>query len=145
MRSTSPELGLVLDRCKSPSCSYTVMFLASSNKSKKLLHLSFIGNVRVEELVSNHDDVILLMKELPSGFRLLSDLDRLDSMEPDCAIEIAKMMEACDRQGVELIVRVIPNPTKDIGLGILSHFHYPRRPRMVTCETMAEAAGFLGL
>jgi hypothetical protein len=121
------------------------MFLATVNKSRKLLHLSFIAEVRLEELSQSRDDVAMLMADLPSGFRLLTDLGRLDSMGTDCASEIARMMDLFDRQGVELIIRVIPNPAKDIGLGILSHFHYSHRPRTITCETMAEAAKLLGL
>jgi hypothetical protein len=38
-----------------------------------------------------------------------------------------------------MVVRVIPDPQKDIGLNILSLFHYRRRVRIVTCKTLAEA------
>ena len=41
--------------------------------------------------------------------------------------------------GVAEVVRVIPDPQKDIGLNILSVFHYSRRVRIVTCESLAEA------
>jgi hypothetical protein len=54
-------------------------------------------------------------------------------------------MELCDQKGVALVVRVIPDPTKDVGLGILSRFHYHHRPRSVTCESMVEAAELLSL
>jgi hypothetical protein len=40
---------------------------------------------------------------------------------------------------VETVVRVIPDPHKDIGLNIMSLFHYRRRVRIITCETLAEA------
>jgi hypothetical protein len=40
---------------------------------------------------------------------------------------------------VEAVVRVIPDPQKDIGLNILSLFHYRRRVRIVTCATLGEA------
>jgi hypothetical protein len=42
-----------------------------------------------------------------------------------------------------MVVRVIPNPQKDIGLNILSLFHYRRRVRIVTCETLEEAMNAL--
>ena len=121
------------------------MFLATINKSKQLLHLSFIGQVRVEELAQGRDELIALLADLSPGYRLLADLGRLDSMSVDCAEEIGKVMESCDQQGVKLVVRVIPDPRKDIGLGILSLFHYHRRPRIVTCQNMTEAAKLLSL
>lgn len=121
------------------------MVLATVNKSKQLLHLSFLGQVRAEDLILRHDDVVALMTDLQPGFRLLTDLDRLESMTADCASEIAKIMNLCDRKGVALVVRVIPDPAKDIGLGILSRFHYSNRPRTVTCRNMVEAAELLSL
>ena len=121
------------------------MILATVNKSKQLLYLSFIGDVQVNELVEGRDELARLLADLEPGFRLLTDLGQLDSMSLDCAPELGKNMELCDQKGVGLIVRVIPDPMKDIGLGILSRFHYPHRPRTVTCESMIEAAKLLSL
>jgi len=42
-------------------------------------------------------------------------------------------------------VRVIPDETKDIGLNILTVFHYPYHPHIVTCQTLPQAARVLGL
>jgi len=121
------------------------MILATINKSKQLLYLSFIGLVRVEEFARQREEVLALLSELAPGFRLLTDLGRLDSLEEGCAAEIGKLMELCDQNGVELVVRVIPNQTKDIGLGILSIFHYHHHPREVTCTDLIEAAELLSL
>jgi hypothetical protein len=121
------------------------MFLATINKSKQLLCLSYFGEVGVADLEKAHLDVVSLLAELTKGFRLLTDLGRLDSMEMACTTEIAKIMELCDQKGVGLVVRVIPDPTKDIGLNILTLFHYRKRPRLATCKTMVEAARLLAL
>ena len=121
------------------------MFLATVNKAKQLLYLSYIEHVRVEELAQAREGVVALLADLPRGFRVVTDLGRLDSMDVKCAKEIGKMMELCDQKGVKLVVRVIPDPTKDIGLNIISKFHYKHSPRVVTCDTMVEAAKLLGL
>src|SRR5437763_16077438 len=121
------------------------MVLATINKSKQLLCLSFIGQVRVEELAKSNEELPALLAELGPGFRVLADLDRLDSMSVGCAAEIGKAMELCDQKEVGLIVRVIPDKGKDIGLGILTYFHYHRQPRVATCTTLVEAAKLLSL
>jgi hypothetical protein len=54
-------------------------------------------------------------------------------------------MDLCDQHGVGLVIRVIPDPAKDIGLNILSIFHYPHHPRTVTCKAMNEAARLLSI
>jgi anti-anti-sigma regulatory factor len=127
----------------SPTNLSGIMFLASINKTRQLLCLSYIGEVRAAELAKWHDEVVGLMADLNPGFSLLTDLSHLASVDLDCVPEIGRIMDLCDQKGVELIVRVIPDPTKDIGLGILSLFHYPHRPRRVTCETMVEAGRVL--
>jgi len=121
------------------------MFLATWNKSKQLLHLSYIGRVQSEELKRGLEDIKTLLAELSPGFRLLVDLGRLEFMEQACAKEIGLTMEMVDRSGVGLVVRVIPDPSTDIGMNILTAFHYAHRPRIITCKNIAEAAGLLGL
>ncbi|MGO8764234.1 MAG: hypothetical protein ACLQSR_03750 [Limisphaerales bacterium] len=119
------------------------MVLITSNKAKRLLHFNYSGQVRPEELVRSEAELQALLAELPAGFRVLVDLSGLDSMELDCLKGIGHLMELIDRGGVGLVVRVIPDPYKDIGLNILSIFHYAHHPRIVTCKSMAEAGKHL--
>ena len=77
------------------------------------------------------------------GFTLLSDLSSLDLMDLDCAPDIEWSMEALDEAGIARVVRVIPDPRKDIGFNIMSHFHYRRSVTFVTCDTLEEALKIL--
>jgi hypothetical protein len=120
------------------------MFLATSNKLKPLLTLRYIGQVRADELERSEPDVRALVLELPRGFRLLVDLSLLETMDLNCLPVLGRMMELFDRSGVGLVVRVIPNPDKDIGFNILTLFHYPHQPQIITCETVVEAGRHLG-
>jgi hypothetical protein len=121
------------------------MFLAMTNKAKRLLYLGYIQQVCTDDLKRGLKELPALLADLPSGFHLLVDLARLESMEPACSTQIGKVMELCDQHGVELVVRVIPEPAKDIGFNMLSIFHYPHHPRAVTCKTMNEAARLLSI
>ncbi len=121
------------------------MFLAATNKTKRLLYLSFCQHVTEEELKREQENLAALLADLPADFRVLADLGQLNSMDVACATEIGRFMEACNQKGVELVVRVIPDPQKDIGLNILALFHYRKRLRMVTCKNMEEAATQLAL
>jgi hypothetical protein len=121
------------------------MVLATSNKTKRLLCVSYLEQVRVGDLTRNQADIEALLAELGTDFRLLVDLSRLELMQVDCAAELGKFMELIDRSGVTMVVRVIPDPTKDIGMNILTAFHYRSRPQVITCETMTEAATYLSL
>jgi anti-anti-sigma regulatory factor len=121
------------------------MFLATINKPKQLLHLSLIGDVTLEEVARGREDVAAIMADLSPGFHVLTDLGRLDSLSVDCAGEIGKVMEMCDQKGIGSVLRVIPDPRKDIGMNILAHFHYRHPPPTITCANMIEAAKALGL
>ncbi len=121
------------------------MFLATVNKPKQLLYLSYIERVTVDELERGRKDIETLLADLAPGFRLVGDLSRLDAMDVKCSKEIGKVMELCEQKGVGLVVRIIPDPQKDIGMNILSLFHYRRHLRIVTCESLAEAGKLLTL
>jgi hypothetical protein len=121
------------------------MVLVTSNKAKQLLYITYIGHITLPELQRSREDLQFLIAELSPGFRVLADFTRLDSMDLDCAEEIGRVMEMVDRRGVGLLVRVIPDPSKDIGMNILTHLHYRNHPQVIACETMAEAAAALGI
>ena len=121
------------------------MLLVTLNKAKQLLHLSYIQHVTPEELKRGREDIKALMSDLRPGFRVLADFGRLDSMDLACRTELGRIMELADQSGVGLLVRVIPDPRKDIGVDILALFHYRKLPRMVTCKNMVEAAEKLSL
>ncbi|HTQ51946.1 MAG TPA: hypothetical protein VMJ12_14645 [Candidatus Acidoferrales bacterium] len=121
------------------------VLLVTSNKIRQLLCVSYIGRVRPEEFPRNREDLTVQLEELSAGFRLLADFSQLESMGLDCEPELGRTMELIGKAGVELVVRVFPDPSKDIGMNILTVFHYPHRPRVVTCDNLVDAAMALGL
>ncbi len=121
------------------------MFLATTNKARRLLHLSYVDQVTVAELERGYPEVVALLAAFPDGFDMLADLGRLASMDIACEEIIGKTMEMLEQRGLERVVRVIPDPSKDIGLKIIGLFHYSKKIRIVTCKTMAEAARALEL
>jgi len=121
------------------------MFLVMTNPTRQLLHLSYLDRVTAAELERGYPEVQALLGEYPGGFELLADLGRLESMDIDCEEIIGKTMEMMEQHGLKRVVRVIPDSSKDIGLKIIGMFHYSKKIRIVTCQTMAEAAQVLGL
>ena len=121
------------------------MVLVTSNKQHRLLFLNYVQRVTPAELEGARREMEALLADLPPDFRLLADLSRLESMEPDCTTEIGHTMDLIYQHGVGLIVRVIPDPAKDIGFSILEVFHYPQQPRTITRENLAEALQQLSL
>lgn len=105
----------------------------------RLVTLRYIGHVTTDELVRGKEKLQLLIDELSPGFRLLQDLTDLEKMDVDCADALGALMEVTDRSGVGLVVRVIPDPSKDIGFNILTIFHAPSHPTIVTCRSLTEA------
>ncbi len=121
------------------------MLLVTSNKSRQLLLIRYVGRVQPEEFQRGRADLVAQLGELPAGFRLLADFSQLESMSLDCEPELGRMMELIGQAGVDLVVRVISDPRKDIGMNILTAFHYPHRPRVVACQDLLAAASVLGL
>ena len=66
-------------------------------------------------------------------------------MALDCTAELGRQMELIGKSGVGLVVRVIPDPSKDIGMKILTLFHYPQQLQVITCQSVTGAVKALGL
>ena len=115
------------------------MVLITSNQRQRLLCLNYVQRVSAAELATAKDDLKAALAELPDGFRLLVDLSQVEFMDPNCLGDLGRAMELFDQRGVSVIVRVIPDSSKDIGLNILTLFHYPHHPRVITCQNLAEA------
>jgi len=115
------------------------MVLITSNQPRRLLYMNYVQCVTPAELAGAWDELKVLLAGLPPNFRLLADLSQLETMDPECMTEMGRAMELIGQHGVGLIVRVIPDPAKDIGLNILAIFHYPHHPRTITCQSLAEA------
>jgi hypothetical protein len=120
------------------------MFSLESDIARNLLKMTFSGHVREHELAGRETEMEKALADLRAGFRFLGDLTGLEVMEPACLSYIRRNMDILNERGVSKVVRIIPDPHKDIGFNILSLFHYRPGIPIVTCDTLAEADAVLG-
>ncbi len=113
--------------------------LVAADPARNLLHLSFVGEIGLPEAEYYEKAVEEALAAMSGGFYLLTDFTELKSMEVLCVPYIERTMDRIRSHGVARIVRVIPDPRKDIGYNIMSLFHYPHGLLIVTCENKAEA------
>lgn len=101
--------------------------------------IDFIGKI---DPAQSEDYLASIPKLVPKDkkkFNLLVDLSLVESMDPHMKGPIKQAMEIFNSHGVEMIIRVIPNPHHDIGLNIMSFFHYDKKVRMLTLKSRQEA------
>ena len=115
------------------------MFVIEANREKRLLVISYSQRVTAEEARAAGVRVRELLPHFKPGFRVLTDMRWLASMEAAAAPQIAEIMKAVAAAKVAMIVRVIPDPSKDIGFNILSQFHYGDDVKIFTFESLADA------
>ena len=113
------------------------------DEPKRLLVIRYHGVVRAEETEKGLEQIKSGLAKLQTGFRLLADLSDLQSMDVACAPHIEKAMDMCNEKGASMVVRVIPDPHRDIGLQIMSIFHYGGDVQILTCETLVQAMEIL--
>lgn len=115
------------------------MWTAAVDRELNLLEIRFSDKVTVTEAEACALRIRALLPDLRPDFTLLTDLSQLGEMDLSCERYIDEMMDQFNRASVRKVVRVVPDPRKDIGLGIMSAFHYSRDVRVVTCEALTEA------
>jgi len=119
------------------------MVRVENDAAGKRVTLRFSGHVTPADADACARQLTAALAGCQPGFKLLTDLSQLEAMDADCAASIERMMDLCNDQGVAQVVRVIPDPHKDIGLNIMSLFHYHRRMPITTCVTIEEALKFM--
>jgi anti-anti-sigma regulatory factor len=115
------------------------MYSVEADRSRRLVVISAAGHVTKEEVSQAAQQVREIVKDTEPGFRLLTDFRWLDSMDSAAAPHIADIMDTVSSKQVSSIVRVVPDAHKDIGLNILSQFHYGPEIPIATFETLADA------
>lgn len=113
------------------------------DEPKSLFVIRYRGVVGAEETEKGLEQIRHGLAKLQSGFRLLADLSELESMDVGCAPFIEQAMDIFNEKGASMVVRVIPDPHRDIGLQIMSIFHYRGDVHILTCETLAQASEIL--
>jgi len=115
------------------------MYAVELDQSKRLLVISAVQRVTAEQVEAVAHRVRELLHDVAPGFRVLVDFRWLDLMDSAAAPHVAEIMETLTQKGVASVARVMPDPHKDIGLNILSQFHYGPDIPITTFETLADA------
>jgi anti-anti-sigma regulatory factor len=115
------------------------MYAVELDQSKRLLVINAAQRVTAEEAKLAAQRVRELLQDVAPGFCVLADFRLLDSMDSAAARHIAEIMDALAEKGVAAVTRVISDPHKDIGLNILSQFHYGPEIRISTFAKLADA------
>jgi hypothetical protein len=115
------------------------MYAVELDQSKRLLVISAAQRVTAEQARQAVQQVRELLQDVAPGFRVLADFRWLESMDPTTARHVAEMMDVIAQKKVASVTRVMPDPHKDIGLNILSQFHYGPEIQVATFQTLADA------
>src|SRR5204862_3638420 len=100
--------------------------------TRQRLVLSFAGTIAVEEAKETVARVQEKLQQMTPGFVALADFRWLESMATGAAPFIGEIMDAFVAKEVSAVVRVMPDPHLDIGLNILSPFHYGPQVKLMT-------------
>jgi hypothetical protein len=119
------------------------MFTIESDATRNRLVIRYEGFVSAAEMRAGVPKIEAALAALRPGFQLLTDLSGLSEIEVEAAGTIKQVMDLCRQHGIARVVRAIPDPKRDIGFNIMSHFHYRRGVGIITCETLAEAQAAL--
>jgi anti-anti-sigma regulatory factor len=120
------------------------MFSVEASDAESLIKIIWLGRVDSEEMRKCAEEIGVKASKMRPGFRVLVDMSELEWMDYTGARHIGSAMDLCLAKQVEHVVRVIPNPRKDIGLNIMSYLHYGSKVRVTTCENLADAIRELG-
>lgn len=120
-----------------------LVYEVEADLARNLLIIRYRGYVKSFAVKRCARAVASSLTRLKPGFRVLADFTNLKGMDVACAPHLGNIMQSCSDKGVSAVVRAIPNPRRDIGLQIMSYFHYRPEVRITTCRSLEEAEEIL--
>jgi ABC-type transporter Mla MlaB component len=121
------------------------MITTTIYQEKNLLYLSFLDDVGMIQFSELERRLSSIFRCLEQDFTLLTDLSGVGEIDFACVNQIAELMERTVEAGVGQVLRVVPDPCKDIGFGILAAFHYPKSLPVRVFENLSEAMDALAI
>jgi anti-anti-sigma regulatory factor len=115
------------------------VYTVELDRAKRLLVITAAQRVTGEEVKAIAERVRELLRDVAPRLHVLADFRWLESMDSAAARHLAEIMDALAEKEVASVTRVMPDPHKDIGLNILSQFHYGPDVQIATFETLADA------
>jgi hypothetical protein len=110
-----------------------------ANFDRKILHIHFRGIVTAPDMKAHVERMREVLLKIGPGFLLVTDLTSLEEMDVEAVRDITRTMDLCIDAGVKRVIRVIPDPDKDIGFHLLSITHYRGHVPIATFATLNEA------
>jgi hypothetical protein len=115
------------------------VFEAKIDLARNIVRTRFFGDVTAAGMQEAVARVEAMLPDLKPGFSAFADFRDITSMGLDCVPQLTHIMDLCREHGIGLIVRRLPEPSRDIGINILSVVHYRGKVRTVTVDTVEEA------
>jgi hypothetical protein len=115
------------------------MIETETDEARNLFVVRYHGHVTADETAAQLQPMKSALAAMQPGFGLLADLTDLRSMDADCAPHIREIMDHANTHRVAAVVRVIPDSQRDIGMQIMSRFHYSGTVQILTVATVEQA------
>jgi hypothetical protein len=115
------------------------MITARYDQESNTVIIEFSGNVNTSQAEPFYQEIQKTVPKHGKGFKVLTDFTSLQGMDLEVRNSVKRVMDFLNEQGVTKILRVIPNPEKDIGFGIMSIFHYSKDVVILNVQSREEA------
>jgi len=119
------------------------MLTVSIDKRNNRAVIVFAGTVGFADATNLYEEVRRILPELKKGFSVVTDLSALKRMHEASRAFLEKTMDLLNANGVSKVIRIIPDPSKDVGFSIMSMFHYSSEVTIRTCTSYQEAEKYL--
>lgn len=115
------------------------MIKLTHDKEINAFVISYQGSIDANHAEQLYSELLVLLPQGEKGFRVLVDFSEATSVSPEIKDSLKKIMDILNAQGVEEIIRIIPDPACDVGLSIMSIFHYSKNVKLITVSCREEA------
>jgi anti-anti-sigma regulatory factor len=119
------------------------MYNICLNKRDNIVSIKIQGCFDSEQADKMYADAASIIRNAKTALIVLTDISEVDEMKHESIESLSKIMELFNSHGTKQVIRIIPDSSKDIGLNILSRFHYSPDVKIHTFDSQEKAGEYM--
>jgi len=119
------------------------MYKIDMDIDKRIVSIKIMGEFDLKQSQEMYRDAAIILKTAEGPLMVLSDISEAIDIKHESIEALSKVMELFNSHGTKQVIRIIPDSSKDIGLNILSRFHYSPDVKIHTFDSREKAGEYM--
>ena len=115
------------------------MYLLEIDQKHNRVHITLADHFTEREARALLEEFSKRLGEISNNCHVLCDLSCVEQFDLEAKKVYRQVMDLCNENGTERVVRIFDDPMNTFGMSIMSYFHYDDSVKVKACNSYSQA------